>query len=61
MLSPTANLGLRLLLYRRGGALFGVGNEGVEARVAVKRFEIGIFFHLEIVRGGQSMIDCLSQ
>jgi hypothetical protein len=28
-----------------GGVLFGLGNECVEARVTVKRFEIGICLH----------------
>jgi len=37
-----------LLLHGCGGALFGVGNNGVEARVAVKRLEIRIFPDIEI-------------
>jgi hypothetical protein len=39
------------LVYRfftaAAGALFGVGNECFEARIAVKRFEIGVLFHVE--------------
>src|SRR6266849_5031068 len=50
-----------LLLHGCGGALFGVGNKGVEARVAVKRLEIRILPDVEICIRRESVVDCLSQ
>src|SRR6266700_8327748 len=50
-----------LLLLCCCRTLFGVGDKGVEARVAVKRFEIGVFFYAQIAHWGESVIDRLVQ
>lgn len=42
------------------GALFGVRDQRSEAGVAVKRFEIGVFFHTQRSRRGQSMVGSLA-
>ena len=38
--------GNRLICSLRGGTLFGVRDQGVEARVAVERYKVGVFFQL---------------
>ena len=59
MRDSKSSQGTALLWLLRGGALFGVGHESGEARVAMERFEIGILFDGEIGAGGQPVIHSL--
>jgi hypothetical protein len=34
----------KLIIFRRGGALFGIRDQGGEARIGMKRVEIGLIF-----------------
>src|SRR5215469_11531381 len=54
------------ILFLRGGGfglgdLFGVGNKGVEARVAVEGLEIVVLFHAQLAGGRQPVVNCSSQ
>jgi hypothetical protein len=38
-----------------GGALFGVGDEGIEAWITVQRLEIGVLFNSYVSEGWKSV------
>jgi hypothetical protein len=44
-LCPRSPRPKRLIWISRGGEFLGMGNQCVEARIAAKRFEIGVFFN----------------
>jgi hypothetical protein len=44
-LCPRSPRPKRLIWFSRGGEFLGMGNQYVEARIAAKRFEIGVFFN----------------
>ena len=52
----------RLLTFLRGCcALFGVGDKGVEARVAVERLEILFLVDVQVGSGRETVVHCVLQ
>src|SRR5262249_32851870 len=52
----------RLLSFgNSGSALFGMRDEGCEARVVLERFAVGIFFDAKVCSGIETMVNRLAQ